>query len=105
MAKIMIARVVLWMLDALLASPMAYFLARCSVARLAANDECARSAVVTTSSGSYVVASVLVFGAAGLLVGLAGYCFIGFWMRVKAWPGMLAFLALSFLGFQLSKSF
>jgi hypothetical protein len=37
-------------------------------------------------NGSYVLASVLVLGTAGLLLGLAGYWFVGFSMKAKPGP-------------------
>lgn len=41
----------------------------------------------------------MVMGFGGLLLGLAtGYYFIGISLKIKDWPGMLTFIAASFVG-------
>lgn len=50
----------------------------------------------------YVFASVVILGIAGFVAGLMGFYFIGIALDPKSWPGMIAFIAASFLGVALS---
>ncbi len=106
MENVLFATAALWILDLLFVNPLAAFFSRRKAPRLAGIDGVAiPEAGAGTDAGNYILASVLVLGSAGLLLGLAGYWFVGFSMRAKAWPGMLAFIGLSLLGYQLSKGF
>lgn len=50
-------------------------------------------------AGYYILADVMVMSFGGLLLGLVtGYYFIGISLRIRDWPGMLAFIAASFVG-------
>lgn len=50
-------------------------------------------------AGPYIIADVIVLGIAGLLLGLfTGSFFIGFSWKARDWPGMIAFIAASFVG-------
>ena len=54
---------------------------------------------VIIPTGYYILADVLVLGAAGLLLGLfTGMYFIGFSWRAKDWPGMITFILASLVG-------
>jgi hypothetical protein len=48
---------------------------------------------------TYIMVDMLVLGVAGFLMGyILGLWLIGISFSAKGWPGMLAFIALSFLG-------
>jgi len=50
-------------------------------------------------TGPYIIADVIVLGVAGLLLGLfTGSFFIGFSWKARDWPGMIVFIAASFVG-------
>lgn len=50
-------------------------------------------------AGYYILADVMVMGFGGLLLGLiTGYYFIGISLKIRDWPGMLTFIAASFIG-------
>jgi hypothetical protein len=50
-------------------------------------------------AGYYILVDVAVMSVAGFLIGLiTGYYFIGISLRARDWPGMLAFIAASFIG-------
>lgn len=50
-------------------------------------------------TGYYIIADVIVLGAAGLLLGLfTGSYFIGFSWRARDWPGMIVFILSSLIG-------
>jgi hypothetical protein len=108
MENILFATAALWLLEALCVAPLAVYLSRRSRVRatVAAGQGVAAldaGAPATIDTGSYITASVLVLGTAGLLLGLAGFWFVGFSTRAKSWPGILAFIALSLLGCGLTK--
>jgi hypothetical protein len=107
MGNVLFASAALWVLELLFVNPLAAFFSRRKATQLARIDGAAIPVPggAGTDTGNYILASVLVLGSAGLLLGLAGYWFIGFSTRAKAWPGMLAFIGLSLLGCQLSKGF
>ena len=108
MENVLFATAALWILELILVSPLAAFFSRRQASRtvmIEGGGALAAPPNVTTDTGSYILASVLVLGSAGLLLGLAGYWFVGFSMRAKAWPGMLAFIGLSLLGCQIAKGF
>lgn len=46
----------------------------------------------------YILVDVIVLSIAGLIGGTLGFWFIGFSTQLKGWPGMIAFIACSFLG-------
>lgn len=105
MGNIFVATAGLWILELLFVTPLAAFLSRRSTARPAVAGTGSVVAPAPIDTASYVLASVLVLGSAGLLLGLAGYWFVGFSMKAKGWPGILAFIGLSLLGCQLAKGF
>jgi hypothetical protein len=107
MENVLFATAALWIMELLLVCPLAALFSRRRALQPVVADGIAAApeATTTTDTGSYVLASVLVLGTAGLLLGLAGYWFVGFSLKAKAWPGMLAFIGLSLLGFQMSKGF
>ena len=50
-------------------------------------------------AGYYILVDVAVMSVAGFLLGLiTGYYFIGISLRARDWPGMLTFIAASFIG-------
>ena len=50
-------------------------------------------------AGMYILADVIVMGAAGFLLGLlTGYYFIGFSWKARDWPGMIVFIIASLVG-------
>lgn len=49
----------------------------------------------------FIMWDVVVLGVAGMIGGLLGYWFIGFSTQAKGWPGILAFIGMSFAGLAL----
>jgi hypothetical protein len=50
----------------------------------------------------FVEADVIVMALAGFIAGLAGFALVGFAWKAKAWPGLLALIASSFIGCHLA---
>ncbi len=108
MQNMLFATAALWILELLFVCPLAALFSRRSASHAVLAGGAASVAGPARTgidNGSYILASVLVLGSAGLLLGLAGYWFVGFSMKAKAWPGMLAFIGLSLLGCQMAKGF
>ena len=105
MEGILIGTAILWALTAVLVVPLTSL---CLGRKMAAagvvaasletlpDEEKARWRRVATNY--YVLWDVIVLGTAGLIGGLLGYYFIGVSLEAKGWPGMVAFIAASFLG-------
>jgi hypothetical protein len=64
-------------------------------------DEEAKARCAKLYSTKFIQADVLVMGVAGLIAGLAGFPLVGFAWKAKAWPGLLAMIGASFLGFSM----
>jgi len=105
MENILIATAILWVLSAVVVMPLTNV---CVARRLALEgvevesieglpDE-RKQYWEKTATGYYVLCDVIVLGIAGLIGGLLGYYFIGISFEPKGWPGMIAFIGLSFLG-------
>jgi hypothetical protein len=109
MENILIATAVLWFLELLFVTPLAAFFSRRSASLPVVIDGAAGVEAPAPKAGvdtaSYILASALVLGTVGLILGLAGYWFVGFSTKAKGWPGMIAFILLSLIGYQMSKGF
>lgn len=47
----------------------------------------------------YIIMDIIILGIAGFIGGLLGYFFVGVSFEAKGWPGMVAFILASFIGF------
>lgn len=47
----------------------------------------------------YIILDIAILGIVGFIGGLLGYFFIGVSFEAKGWPGMIAFILASFVGF------
>ena len=103
MEGIIIGTLTLWGVTALLVVP----LTNLSLARSMASAGVDASAELPEEQKTYweqvagrhfVLWHIVVLAMAGLVGGLLGYFFIGFATSTKGWPGMIAFIAMSFLG-------
>jgi hypothetical protein len=98
---------IVWGLSALLVIPIARALTRRKARQLRLSIGAAESATVASESqadeidtGYYIMADVMVLGIAGLLLGLVfGWFFIGITWHAKSWPGLIAFIVASLVGF------
>jgi hypothetical protein len=103
--NIIIGTGIIWALTSLIVMPIARLLTNSRARALAHSQVDAQGALVTTqvkqeiSIGYFILVDVLVLGIAGLIAGLAwGWFFIGIAWKAKSWPGMIAFMAASFIG-------
>ncbi len=109
--NILICTAAMWVLDAVLVTPVSTSLAIKSLSKLnlpvfaAGNvefenlpeDEQQKVSEVTTFY--YILVDVITLGVAGFLLGfLFGLFFIGISFEQKSWPGMAAFIILSLIG-------
>jgi len=96
---------ILWGLTLLLVVPLADYL----LGRRLARPDCAhlrgeelgdeeKQALQAMATKYYVLADVLVLGAAGFVGGLLGYSLIGVALDDRNWPGMIALVTSSLLG-------
>jgi hypothetical protein len=105
MEGIILGTVVLWVLSAVLVVPLANLgvarrMAAAGVASrpFAELSDAEKAEWRRVATQQYILWDTLVLGVAGLIGGLLGYYFIGISTQAKGWPGMLAFIAASFLG-------
>lgn len=103
--NIIVGTAILWSLTALFVGPLAdYWLKRTlqgpAYAHLQGTDLTERDQATLQGLATkyYILADVLVLGTAGCIGGLLGYRFFGISFEAKGWPGMIAFIAASFLG-------
>ena len=93
---------ILWFLNGVVIAPIASWLTRrkLAIASIPGNNvpEEVSGKLSRTFTAYYILMDVIVLGVAGLIGGLLGFCFIGLSLRARDWPGMIAFIALSFLG-------
>jgi hypothetical protein len=104
-ANIFIATIILWVISALFVVPLAnYFVARKlqepAFAHLSGDELDASQAeeLKRLATKYYILADVFVLGIAGVIGGLLGYRFIGISLEARGWPGIVAFIAASFVG-------
>jgi hypothetical protein len=105
MRNVLIATAILWGLNALLIVPISSLLLK---RRLVADGlGHLLSGELTTHDQErlkglgtkyYIITDLTVLGTAGFIGGLLGYYFIGVAFAAKGWPGMIAFIAASFVG-------
>ncbi len=105
MHGILIGTAILWVLNLAIVSPLATGALRRRMVRegvdpdsdlaLSEEEQAYWSGVATKQ---YILHDVLVLGTAGLIGGLLGYYFVGLTLDAKGWPGMIAFIASSFIG-------
>lgn len=105
MQNIIIGTAILWGLNALFVIPISNFFlrrkleepsyARLQGTELTEHDQATLNGLATKY---YILADLLVLGTAGFIGGLLGYYFIGISFETKGWPGMIAFVAASFIG-------
>ena len=105
MEGVLIGTAILWGLTAVLVAPLTNMSVGRSMAaagvRAASLDqlpEDKKKHWQGVATRHYIGWDVLVLGLAGLIGGLMGFQFIGISMEAKSWPGMIAFIALSFFG-------
>lgn len=105
MEGILIGTLVLWVLSAVLVVPLTQAgLARKMAAAGVADrpleefSEAEQAHWKSIATQQYILWDVVVLGTAGLIGGLLGFYFIGISMESKGWPGMIVFIAASFLG-------
>ncbi|MCX5812430.1 MAG: hypothetical protein NT178_07780 [Proteobacteria bacterium] len=111
-ANIIVCTLIMWGLTAVAVMPLARLLFKNALvgnselvteggSQLAVTDE-----LITEHSKLYTVkfiqADVIVMGIAGFVAGLAGFPLIGFAWKAKAWPGLIALIAASFIGCRLA---
>jgi len=95
---------ILWFLNGVVITPIAEWLTsrKLALANVPENIEGmaeeTREELKKTFTAYYILMDVLVLGIAGLIGGLLGYYFLGFSLSVRDWPGMIVFIAASFLG-------
>jgi len=111
MPNIIIATAILWGVTALFVVPLAnYWLKRKleepGYAHLGGTDlgDQDQAALKGLATKYYILADLLVLSVAGLIGGLMGYWFLGISLKAEGWPGMIAFIAASFLGVGLRSS-
>ncbi len=105
MEGIMIGTLILWGLTAILVKPLASY---CVSRRMAAEGVAATASEEQTievkqywakvATQYYILWDVVILGIAGFIGGLLGFWFIGVSLEAKGWPGMITFIAASFLG-------
>jgi hypothetical protein len=113
--NILIGTLILWILTALFVVPLAEHwtkkkLEEPQYAHLRVADpeqlsEEQQAALRAIGVKNYIVADLLVLGIAGLIGGLVGFWFLGFSFKLEGWPGMIAFIGASFLGFAIHNAF
>jgi hypothetical protein len=103
--NVIIGTAILWGLKALFVNPLSAFLLKRKLeepayAHLQSTEptEDKRETLKGLATKYYILADLFVLGAAGFVGGLMGYYFIGVSFEAKSWPGMIAFIAASFLG-------
>lgn len=100
----------LWVLEGTLIMPLARELSAASTRKQASRRSTMPTMLTLAESKSaretmepspriYIGVSVAILGLAGLICGFAGYPLVGFATRARSWPGMLAMIFGSFLGF------
>lgn len=104
MEGILIGTAVLWLLTAVLVAPLTNWSVKRRMALAAVGeaslddlppDEKAHWEGLATRH--YILWDVVVLTLAGLVGGLLGFWFVGVSLNAKGWPGMIAFIATSFL--------
>lgn len=105
--NIVVGTIILWGLIALLVQPLAnHWLSRrlqepayAYLNSAEEPDEQASHELASLAARYFILASVVILGMAGLVLGLvAGAPFIGFAWNRKFWPGMIALIVASFVG-------
>ncbi|MEI8348868.1 MAG: hypothetical protein WCI77_01840 [Candidatus Omnitrophota bacterium] len=99
-----IPTLILWVTNALLVIPLANKWTARQLNIAADTDvktlpEEKRKEIERAFVKKYILTDIIVLGLVGLVGGLLGYFFIGFSFEKRGWPGMLAFILASFLGF------
>ncbi len=111
--NIAVCTIAIWVLNAIAVIPLTNWLFRTSLARAGGLAvEGAGEAVATKElvvqhqrlyTTKYIQADLIVMGIAGFIAGLAGLQMIGLAWKAKAWPGLLAMIAASFMGYAFSR--
>jgi hypothetical protein len=95
---------ILWVLNAVAVVPITGHLVRQKLLQPAYSgidgETAANQPELASLAGrTYMMVDTIVLGTAGLLMGLfLGWFFLGFCGNLKGWPGLLAFMAMSFIG-------
>ncbi len=108
MEGILIGTLILWGLTAICVIPLTnYSVSRrmaaegIAVASLAEMSPEAKLQWTKVATQYYILWDIVVLGVAGFVGGLLGFWFIGVAFETKGWPGMVAFIAASFMGIAL----
>lgn len=111
--NIAVCTIAMWVLNAIAVIPLTNWLFRTSLLKAGglavegAGGTMATKDLIDQHQGlyttKYIQADLIVMGIAGFIAGLAGLQMIGFAWKAKAWPGLLAMIAASFMGYALSR--
>jgi hypothetical protein len=101
---IIIPTLIIWLISGLLVNPLAQKLTARQLnltpgLDLKALPEEERKKVEKVFVQRYILTGIVILGIAGIVGGLLGYFFVGISWEKKSWPGMIAFILGSFLGF------
>ncbi len=100
----LIPTLVLWITNAFLVTPLAQKLSLQTVKIPSGTDTKSLGAetkkeIARVFTKKYVMLDICILGIMGFIGGLLGYFFIGVSFEAKGWPGMIAFILASFMGF------
>ena len=101
--NIFIPTLILWVTTALLVVPLAERLTFKKL-NIASNvdiktlPEEEQKKIEKVFTKKFILLDIVILGIVGLIGGLFGYFFIGISLDSKGWPGMVAFILMSFLG-------
>ncbi|MFA5008288.1 MAG: hypothetical protein WC546_03600 [Candidatus Omnitrophota bacterium] len=101
-----IPTLILWVTNAFLVIPLANKwaskqLCLASSAGVKTLSEETKKSIEKEFIRKYILLDVMILGAIGIIAGLMGYFFIGVSFEKKGWPGMIAFILMSLIGFSI----
>ncbi len=109
-ANILICTLIMWVATAAVVVPLANWLFARALSRngelvalggAGALTEELKNSYQALYNTKFIQADVLVLGSLGFMAGLAGFPLIGVAWQWRAWPGLLAMIGASFLGFHM----
>ena len=102
---ILVGTGILWLLSCLVVNPLAKFFSKREVALTTVNGYMPQvesgvfQKINRINTRTYILTDLIILGIAGFLMGrLIGWYFIGISWKIKHWPGLIAFIGMSFLG-------
>ena len=102
MASIIFESLITWLLSTLIVTPITEIVLSCRIAQETKAAD--GSSGDKSSCGNrialryYILCHVLVLGTAGFIGGLLGFQCVGISLRIKGWPGVLAFTMAGYIG-------